>query len=399
MPTVLLAGEVGRADPGDQAVLDAFVAALPDHRVLVLGPDPATGEVRGAPALSLADPATLRRGMRQVDAVVAGGLLFQSHPPERPGKGVLRNLAALAALSAPGAKPLAMVGVSAGDLAAPTDRWLARRLVHRADLLVLADHESSEILTRAGAPSPLRVGADPAWASIGLPATARSGSDLVMVVLDAGAGPALEELLVAALTPLVRAGLRVRLQPWSSAPPPSSAPPSGSVPSPSSSPPSRSVPSPSAAPGPVTTSDVQLARSLAAALGSRAEVVPAPMDLAQARDLYAQAAVVVAVPYRALHAAAAAGVPCVALTQETRMAGLARRLVQAVVGLDGPPPELIRTIAKARAGEPASPSRVGEEVARAEAGFQLLRLVLAKGRSEEPLDATRLPLGPESWLR
>ena len=41
-------------------------------------------------------------------------------------------------------------------------QWLARAIVRSADLLVLRDDESAAHLAATGAPTPVRVGADPA---------------------------------------------------------------------------------------------------------------------------------------------------------------------------------------------------------------------------------------------
>src|SRR3546814_13705475 len=66
-------------------------------------------------------------------------------------------------------RPVALIGVGAAPITAPSNRRLAVNLVRHADLLVLRDDESAELLGGLGAPTPLRVGADLSWLSVTQP--------------------------------------------------------------------------------------------------------------------------------------------------------------------------------------------------------------------------------------
>ena len=103
--------------------------------------------------------------------------------------------------------------------------------------------------------------------------------------------------------------------------------------------------------------------------------------------------------FHALVAAAAAGVPALAVAHEPKLGG------------PRPPPRAAdrgarRAAADASRGAvldaldaapaPATPSR--RERAAAEDGFRLLRVLLARGRSEEAADVDGLALRPEEWL-
>src|SRR3546814_14437027 len=66
-------------------------------------------------------------------------------------------------------RPVALIGVGAAPITAPSNRRLAVNLVRHADLLVLRDDESAELLGGLGAPTPLRVGAALSWPSVTQP--------------------------------------------------------------------------------------------------------------------------------------------------------------------------------------------------------------------------------------
>src|SRR5690606_37993721 len=118
-----------------------------------------------------------------------------------------------------------------------------------------------------------------------------------------------------------------------------------------------------------------------ARLGSTARIDVPPADLGEARASMAAAGLVVAQRFHALVAAAAAGVPAIAYAHEPKLTGLARRLGQpALVPGDDPARLGAQIVAAAAAGRPARPAAVRAQVAAAEEGFRLLRLVLAGGR-------------------
>src|SRR5262249_2831118 len=150
--------------------------------------------------------------------------------------------AALAAVTRALRKPFALVGVGAAPLRTRSARALARSIVRAADLLILRDEESAEHLAAAGAPTPIRVGADAAWTlgprpsqapppAVMLPTGAGGHAEVplgggagmdgdgvdhpvVVALSHLAGGPELPERLAAGLRPVLGAGLPVRLDPW-----------------------------------------------------------------------------------------------------------------------------------------------------------------------------------------
>ena len=386
--TVLLAGAFGQGNPGDEALLAAFARALPGRRPLAVTSDPdATADAHGVSAVRRDDRIGLARAVTRAQAVVvAGGTVFKAlHPASgRPPLALLGQAAALAAVTRTLRKPLALVGVGAGTLPGRRAPMLARAIVRSADLLVLRDDESAARLAAIGAPTPVRVGADPAWTL--LPDPPEPGPQIlaaprrVVVASDSGhavVGPdrgivvALSHLaggldlgrrLAAGLAPLVAAGVPVRLDPWQ---------PDG---------------------------DAPLAASAATRLGDGAVVGEPPPDLLAAREGMAGARLVLAQRFHALVAAASAGVPALAVAHEPKLTGLARRLGQPTVAAGATPEELAAAIAAALDGPPADVAAIRRERASAEDGFRLLRVLLARGRSDEAVDIDGLALRPEEWL-
>ena len=97
-------------------------------------------------------------------------------------------------------------------------------------------------------------------------------------------------------------------------------------------------------------------------------------------------------------AAAAAGVPFVAVAHEAKLAGLGRRLGQPVVAPAGPPEAMARTILRAIDHPPASRATIERETALAREQIALLRVVLSGGRSDEAARVGGLELAPEAWV-
>src|SRR3954462_12298802 len=238
MAAVLLAGAFGQRNPGDEALLRAFVEGLPDHALVATSVDPVHTESRhGIEAIQSRDVRSVARRVTSVDGVVlAGGTIFKTlHPASgRPPLALLRSARALT-LGTPAARPLALLrsaraltlgtaaqrvpvaglGLGVGTMHGNRARALARGIVRRCDLLVLRDGGSASRLARAGAPAPFRVGADPAWTLVAPPAAPTAGGDAVIVALrHLAGGPGPARRLAQVLEPVVRAGLRVRLQPW-----------------------------------------------------------------------------------------------------------------------------------------------------------------------------------------
>jgi polysaccharide pyruvyl transferase WcaK-like protein len=263
-------------------------------------------------------------------------------------------------------RPLALVGVSAGVPMRSTERWAARRLVRRADLVLLSDDDSASRLAGAGVPAPMRVAADPAWLSL-VPAAPGPGSTRsVLVALDASVKPSVQLDLFLGLNQLGPQGVKVHLLPWAG----------------------------------WGTADFAFAERLALDLGGQGglvDIVPPAEDLAGMTELMSEAGVVVALRYRAIHAAAAAGVPVVGIAVETRIRALTRRLGQVSLPAEEFGASLASTVLDAADSSAPSPAVVKEEVARAEAGLALLRLVLERG-DLETADLEGLPLAPDPWL-
>jgi polysaccharide pyruvyl transferase WcaK-like protein len=374
MPSVVLAGAFGQRNPGDDALLRSFARSLDGWDLTVTA-------AAGAPEAALAgcepvradDLVAVARAVARADAVVfAGGTVFKALGPAcgRPPLSLLRRALAMAAGTTALGRPLAMVGVGAGALPTVPARTLARRLVHRADLLVLRDDESAVRLAEAGAPAPFRIGADPAWTlfeDAPLQTGPRAaGRDGVLVVLSHHAGgPRLAARLAEGLAPVVAAGVPLILQPFQI--------------------------------GTRGEDDLELGRAVRARLGGVPELIVPPADLHEARDVARSVGAVVALRFHGAIAAAAAGTPFVAYAHEPKLAAVARRMRQPVVDADAPAIAIGAAALAALDGPPPAAPAIKAEVARAEEGFRLLHLVLTRGRGRPADDVSGLPLAPHPW--
>jgi polysaccharide pyruvyl transferase WcaK-like protein len=370
MPTALLAGAFGQRDPGDEAVLAAFVAALPEWRMIATSGQPDLTIARhGCGAVLARDRRALGRALLDVDAVVfAGGTVFTTlHPSTGRSPHDLLTWAML--LTAGGqatGKPVAMLGVGAGTLPDVRARWLARALVRRTDLLVLRDEESAHTLAAAGAPIPFRVGADPAWTLVDQPPLAVGDRDGVVVALSHPAQKIdLADRLATALAPLVTFRAKIELQLWH---------------------------------GGDAATGGGLASAIAARLAGSVEVMAAPADLTGARLRMAGARLAVCLNSHAMLAAAAAGTPLVAIAHEPEQLGLARRLQQPAVPVTADPATIAATILSGLDGQAASSAAVHGEIARAAEGFRLLRLLLTHGVGSDQDSFDGLTLVPAPWV-
>ena len=372
MNPVLLAGAFGQGNPGDEALLSAFTHALTDRDVVATSSDPADTERRhGVRAIARHDSASVAREVAGSGAVVfAGGTVFKPlHPTCGRGRlDLLRRGLVLASGAKALRKPLALVGVGAGELEGIAARGLARRIARRSDLLVLRDEESAHALGDAGAPTPLRVGADPTWALLDTPdQDARHGQAVIVAISHLAGGRDLAADLAAGLTPLVEQGIPVVLQPWQEI--------DGGG------------------------DDVALAEAERGLLGNAVELEPPPIDLDAAIACFRDhARVVVGLRFHSLVAAAAAGVPFVAVTHELKLAALARRLDQPGVAPENVASALPTALAHAMTSEPPSADAVRNEIDSAEGAFRLLRVLLDGGRSAEAVAVDGLKLAPEEWL-
>ena len=373
---VLLAGAFGQRNPGDEALLAAFVDALGDRPLVATSSDPVqTESEHGIAAIHARDARAVARAVGRAEGVVfAGGTIFKTlHPhSERRPLELLRNALGVAAATRAAGIPLALAGVGAAPLAGRRARALARAVVKRADLLVLRDAESARLLAEAGAPAPFRVGADASWTQVEPPLAPTARGDAVIVALShLAGGPGLAARLALILTPLQRAGLRLRLQPWQ-------------------------VASPAAG----RDDDLALARAVSAQLPAAAEIVPPPATLADACDLFAGARLVVALRFHALVAAASAGVPAIAYAHEAKLAGLGARLGQAVVRPAGTVDAVGSAMLAGVEDDVAAPTpaAIERERERARAGMSLVRLLLSGGRGGEGATVSGLDLVPTGWI-
>lgn len=371
MSRIVLAGAFGQRNPGDDALLRAFAHALAGHEVVATSSAP-FATVPGCELVAPGDPAAVMRRVRAADAVVfAGGTVFKelrAATCRSPVDLLARALAMGFGTRALG-KPLALVGVGAAALPRGRSRMLARRLVHQANLLVLRDEESADVLVQAGAPAPFRIGADAAWPLLDRELDAEPvAGDEVIVALSHDAGDReLADELAAMLVPVLAAGLPVSLQPWQV----------GRI---------------------GRRDDIDLARAVNARLGGTARLEVPPADLLEARERFGAARLVVAQRFHALVAAASAGVPAIAYAHEPKLAGLARRLAQPTLTPGEDPARLGAAIlAAARTAAPPSAAAVRAQYAAAEEGFRLLRLVLDGGRNPDADTIGSLPLRPQTW--
>lgn len=376
MPAVLLAGAFGQHNPGDEALLTAFRLALPGWTHVATTQDPADTAFRhGCIPTDSTDARGILRTLRSVDAVVfAGGTIFKTLP-ESTGRGkhsLLINALALATVAKLRGRSVAMVGVGVGKLDTPLSRLLASRLARMADLLVVRDEESAHSLAAAGGPSPIRIGADVAWTLLDLPPEPQRHNNDVLVALSSFAGGrSTMDRILPALVEQARAGRKILLQPWQVEGPP---------------------------PG-----DRQVGEAIVAALADHdveAELLAPPADLADASALMRGCAVVMGMRFHSLVAAAAAGVPFLALAHENKLAGLARRLGQPAVSPTDDAAVVASGLRDALEVSPPSAAAVRGEIASAGAGLDLMRLLLTGGGGmNEITDLTGLPLEPAQWQR
>lgn len=364
MASVLLVGAFGQGNPGDEALLRAFLDRL-DARAIATSSDPeGTRNDHGCSAVATSDIAGILRAVASVDAVVfAGGTIFKLlHPSTgRPPRDLMRKALVLAAGARALRRPIAMVGVGAGRLDSAGDRRLVRAVCRHAQLLVLRDEESAVVLTECGVPAPIRIAADPAWVVFDgtRPAPVVQRDRTVIVALSHHAATDdLSGYLAQALHPLRPLGLRVVLQPWQASGP-----------------------------------DVTLAQRTAELLDGPAAVTSPPATLADAAERFARANVVVGLRHHALMAAAAAGTPFVAYAHEPKLRALARRMYQPAVF--GTEPSLLTGEILERIDAPGPPwPDVAEQIARADESFRLLRVVVARGETDETERVDALPFGP-----
>lgn len=363
MPSALLAGPFGSSDAGEAATLGAFERALPGWTPVVASGDPgATRSSHGCATVDSGRHLAMLRAAAAADATVLAGWSIGAPDDGAPGLGSAVALLLAAKLCG---HPTALLGISAGRARSDWQRRLRRWLLREADLVVLRDELSAHHLEAAGVPGPFRIGADPAWLDVhghwrsGPPAP---GPRRVVVAIEARACPPdLVGRLGEALGALARQGVEIGLQPWHG-------------------------PSPDGG-------DHGLTAELAGRIGEPVRVLAPLPDLGGAgREALAGAGAVVALGSHALIAAAAAGAAAVAVACEPAIASLARQLDQPLVAADAGGVEIADAIAAALDHAPPLPNAVEGQIATAEEGFRLLRVLLSEGRSDEVDELSGLPL-------
>jgi polysaccharide pyruvyl transferase WcaK-like protein len=367
MPTALLTGSFEQPDPGRQAVLAALRGALGDWETVI----PAGDEARirgGGPqggarrrGRARAALASTRKALR-ADATVLTGAVFELPADAARTPRSASMSSALTVATQTLRRPSALLGVSVAPIRSLGSRAATRLIARRCGLLVLRDSESAEALVAAGVPAPFRIGADPAWAALSdRPEPRADARDRVVVVLCSEA-IGLERHLAEALAPLAGAGLEIELLPWREGLPGCGG--EGLVP------------------------------AIARALDGAATVLDAAVDLAGVRDALSGARLALGFRHHALVAAAAAGVPFVALGHEPGLRDLARGLEQRAVPVGAPPTELSAVLSSSLDRAAPTLDAVQARTSSAEEGLRLLRLLLSQGGSEDVRDLDGLPLEP-----
>jgi polysaccharide pyruvyl transferase WcaK-like protein len=363
-PSVLVAGAFGQHNPGDEALLTAFLRALADTDVTVASSDPEqTTADHGVRVISSTSTRALQHAVSRASALVfAGGTIFKTLPAStgRPPLSLLRNALAISSYARLRGCTVLMVGVGAGALPEGPARLLARQLARRADLLILRDEASARLLVDCGVPAPVRVGSDAAWTLVDEPAMEHHGSEGVVVVPSRWAGgPDLRTDLAATLTGLRAAGHRVRLDPWQV--------------------------------DGTRDDDLTYARDLAAAIPGEVEISEPPHDLDEAIRGFSGARLVVTMRFHAQVAAAAAGSPCLSLVHEAKQSSLASRLGQPSTSAITTAGSITAAVRSALEHPGPTPAAVKSEITAAHSGFDLLRLMTGRGGpSVESIGGLRL---------
>jgi polysaccharide pyruvyl transferase WcaK-like protein len=362
VPSALLAGHFGPTDAGETATLGAFERALPEWTPVLASSDPAaTRAALGCRTVDARRPLAMVLTAARADASVFAGWSIGADDGLRPG---LRTAVAVVAAAKLRGRPTALLGISARAGRSAWEGRLSRRLLGGADLVVLRDELSARHLESAGVPGPFRIGTDPAWLDVqdhrADERSQRRPRRVVVAIESRGCPAGLIARLGEALAACVAGGAEVALQPWGT----------------------------TAGDG----RDQGLVAEVARRIGRPVQVLAPLRDLGARDTSMAGAGAVVALGSHALIAAATAGVPAVAVACEPAISDLARRLDQPLVAADASAGAIRAAIAAALDHEPARPNAVEGQIAAAEEGFRLLRVLLSEGQSDEVSELSGLPL-------
>jgi polysaccharide pyruvyl transferase CsaB len=165
---ILVSGYYGFGNAGDEAILDALAAGLPQHRLTVLSGDPAsTRAEHGLQAIPRQSLRHVVHAIRDADLVVSGGgsLLQDATGP----RSVPYYLGVLWLARRMG-RPFVVYAQGVGPVRSPW-RFRMLRLLDLAEAITVRDEASAALLRRAGIRRPpLEVTAD---AALALPRPAR----------------------------------------------------------------------------------------------------------------------------------------------------------------------------------------------------------------------------------
>lgn len=398
MARALLVGAFGQRNPGDDALLSAFAAALPGWELVVPAADPdlvtagsadpriaqGQGTDRYVTPISNA-PGRVMTALLSCDAVVVGGgTVFKVLRPSagRRPLSLLTRAMLLTRAAQLAAKPVAIVGVGADELPGRRAQTLAARIATSADMLVVRDEDSVDLLADAGVPVPIRLGADAAWTLLGdvrpAPGDREPVGPVIVTPSRHAKDPGRYAVLAASLTALLRERPElsgIRIEPWQIG---------GQV-------------------GGSRLDDLLLARQLEAALRvagcPRVEVLAPPASVVDAANSYRDAALVVGQRFHSLVAAAAAGCRFVADPCEPKLSAIARTFGQMEIQPDTSVGTLTETLRSAVDAAPPAAEEARRQIATARTMLGLMRTVVEGGRGGAPEQLQSLTLRPTAIFR
>ena len=364
-PRVLVAGAFGQGNPGDEAILEAFVRGLDGCSVTATGhPDSSPVSTLPCRLVPPGDRLTVASTAMRADLVVVTATVFKAlHPSSgRHRLALLANTLALAVAMRSRGRPMAMTGVGAGHLPGASARVLSRWTARASGPMHMRDEESAWILKSIGVRRVLPVGADVTWSvlpELAPPAqVAAPRRPTVLIALShlAGGGRLVGAIREAAME-LSLGGFRVALQPWQ------------------------------------LPQDAPMAAAVADGLDPPVEVLDPPAHVAAAaRTMQQTASVLVGLRFHSLVAAASAGVPFVAVAHEPKLSALACRLGQRSVPPSASGTDLAAACRAALAGPKPSVAAVRREARLARQTIAEVRSLAFARAQQRRADLSMTPL-------